>query len=162
MKIFEIRGQEEQEMLVSFVKEMGGSESIRTGGKTFNLRNLRAYMSAERKSVAGILAFAHDFETDDCQIIAFYSRFRNHGLGSELLDAMIQKAIQLECARLNVFLTNDQTRTLRFFQRRGFQICDLRLNSVDEARELDPKIPLYGEDSIEMRHELGLEMVLRF
>ena len=162
MKIFEIRGQEEQNMLVSCVKEMGGNETITTGGKTFNLHNTKAYMSAERRSVAGILAFAHDFETDECQIIAFYSRFRNHGLGSELLDAMIQKAIQLECARLNVFLTNDQTRALRFFQRRGFQLSELRLDTIDEARERDPKIPLYGEDAIEVRHELGLEMVLRF
>lgn len=162
MKIFQIRGEEEREMLISFAKEMGGSEMVITGKKTFNLRDLNAYMSAERKVVAGILAFAHDYEADECQIISFYSRFRNHGLGSELLDAMIQKAIELECSRLTVCLTNDNSRSLRFFQRRGFQMCHLHLNSMDEARAIDPKIRLYGEDSIEIRHEIELEMILRF
>ena len=52
--------------------------------------------------------------------------------------------------------TNDNLRALRFYQRRGFRLKELRPGAVNDARRLKPQIPLYGADGIPMRDEIEL------
>ena len=57
--------------------------------------------------------------------------------------------------------TNDNLDALRFYQRRGFRLAELRPGAVDRARErLKPEIPRTGEHGIPLRDELVLEMAL--
>ncbi len=53
--------------------------------------------------------------------------------------------------------TNDNIDALRFYQRRGFRLRELRADAVDEARaRLKPQIPVLGRDGIPLRDELEL------
>ncbi len=52
--------------------------------------------------------------------------------------------------------SNDNLRALRFYQRRGFRLKELRPGAVDEARRLKPQIPLGGAEGIPMREEIEL------
>jgi hypothetical protein len=64
------------------------------------------------------------------------------------------------CTRLWVVTTNDNCDALRFYQRRGFQLAQLRPGAVNASRQtLKPAIPTVGLFGIPIRDELELEMV---
>ncbi len=44
--------------------------------------------------------------------------------------------------------TNDNLAALRFYQRSGFRLVELRAGALDEARHLKPSIPATGSDGI--------------
>ena len=45
---------------------------------------------------------------------------------------------------------------LRFYQRRGFRLAELRPGAVDRARQLKPQIPTAGDYGIPLRDEIDL------
>ncbi len=56
--------------------------------------------------------------------------------------------------------TNDNLDALRFYQRRGFTIAEIRRRAVDESRRtLKPTIPDVGCFGIPVRDEIILERV---
>ena len=61
---------------------------------------------------------------------------------------------------MHLSTTNDNLRALGFYQKRGFQLCALRVNAMEEARKLKPGIPLIGEHGIPLRDEIELEIML--
>ncbi len=62
--------------------------------------------------------------------------------------------------RLVVVTTNDNLNALRFYQKRGFILVQLRPNALARSRQLKPQIPLVGMDGIPLRDEIELEMDL--
>jgi hypothetical protein len=58
---------------------------------------------------------------------------------------------------LRVTTTNDNLNALRFYQRRGFRMTEIRPGAVDKARYLKPSIPLAGEFGIPIHDEIELE-----
>ncbi len=72
---------------------------------------------------------------------------------------MRERAAELGCSRIFVITTNDNVEALRFYQRRGFRLAELRAGDVDRSRrELRPEIPEVGEFGIEIRDEIELEL----
>ena len=61
---------------------------------------------------------------------------------------------------LRVMTTNDNLRALRFYQRLGFVIGEVRVGQAAAARRIKPSIPLVGHDGIPIRDEIDLEMTL--
>ena len=85
----------------------------------------------------------------------------NRGLGTRLLDMAIEAAREKSCRRVVLITTNDNIRAIRFYQKRGFDMARLYRNALDVSRRLKPEIPLIGEDSIPLRHEIEFEMELK-
>jgi len=54
--------------------------------------------------------------------------------------------------------TNDNAHAFRFYQRRGFTVREVRLGALDEARRLQPLIPLIGDEGIPARDEIEFEI----
>ena len=82
------------------------------------------------------------------------------GTGSALVAALVEIARAAGCTRLWLVTTNDNVDALRFYQRRGFHLAQLRAGAVVESRALKPQIPEVGAHGIELRDELELEMDL--
>ena len=60
--------------------------------------------------------------------------------------------------RVWLVTTNDNLEALRFYQRRGFRLAQLRCGAVDEARRhLKPAIPASGFFGIPVHDEIVLE-----
>ena len=81
-------------------------------------------------------------------------------MGTSLVEAAKQTALQKSCKRLWLVTTNDNTRALRFWQKRGFKIAAIHVNAIAQSRKLKPEIPLAGNDGIPVRDEIELEMML--
>ena len=93
----------------------------------------------------------------DCEVLTIDAFVPRAGVGTALLQASEEYARERGCDRLWLVTTNDNLPALRFYQRRGLRLVELRPGAVAEARRLKPSIPEVGYLGIEVRDELVLE-----
>jgi GNAT superfamily N-acetyltransferase len=106
--------------------------------------------------LAGVLTYVLD--DDSCEILTLHPAEPRSGTGTALIEAVERLCSERGCRRLWVLTTNDNVDALRFYQRRGFRLAELRPGAVDEARRtLKPEIPEDGDHGIPIRDELILE-----
>jgi GNAT superfamily N-acetyltransferase len=96
----------------------------------------------------------------ECEVVTINSTSETLGIGSGLLEAVRKVAISAGCKRLWLITTNDNTRALRFYQKRGFRLVALYPNQLEKSRLLKPEIPVVGMDGIPLRDEIELEISL--
>jgi ribosomal protein S18 acetylase RimI-like enzyme len=106
----------------------------------------------------GLLTYRIDGES--CEITTLDSLQPRQGIGSALLDTFRAAAAESGYKRLWLCTTNDNLAALKFFQKRGFRIAGIQLDSLTEARKLKPQIPILGRDDIPLRDEIELELML--
>jgi GNAT superfamily N-acetyltransferase len=105
--------------------------------------------------LVGVLTYAID--GDGCEVSALYAASQRHGIGSAVIEGIVDVARAAGCERLWLVTTNDNLDAVRFYQRRGFRLTELRALAVDRAREtLKPSIPEIGDYGIPIRDELVL------
>lgn len=110
----------------------------------------------KQASPVGLVTYRID-EQGDCHILTMNCTQPGKGIGTALLNMVRAAAQEAGCRRLWLVTTNDNLYALRFYQRRGFILSALHLNSLSAARRLKPQIPLVGLDNIPLRDELVLE-----
>jgi ribosomal protein S18 acetylase RimI-like enzyme len=109
--------------------------------------------------LAGVLRY--DIVGDQCEILTLHVEDRWSGGGTALAAAVATIAADAGCRRLWVVTTNDNVDALRFYQRRGFRIAEVRPGAVDESRRtLKPHIPPTGDYGIPLRDEIELDKCL--
>ena len=83
---------------------------------------------------------------------------RTAGTGSALVEAVVAAVAALGARRVWLITTNDNLQALRFYQRRGFRLVEVRAGAVDRSRAtIKPSIPQIGEHDIPIRDEIVLE-----
>lgn len=96
-----------------------------------------------------------------CEIISLNSLIENRGTATKLLQKVFDIARTYSCKTVTVMTTNDNLKTIGFYQKRGFDMTRLHYNSVEKSRKIKPEIPLIGDYGIPLRHELEFEYVLK-
>jgi GNAT superfamily N-acetyltransferase len=99
-------------------------------------------------------------EGDAGEIITLNSLVEGRGIGTALVQAVHQTAVQAGCRCLWLITTNDNLAALRFWQKRGFSLVRVHRNAMTDSRRLKPEIPLTGEHGIPIRDEIELEAIL--
>jgi GNAT superfamily N-acetyltransferase len=118
-----------------------------------------ALLAFDGERLAGVLTYVVDGEV--CEVLTLHAARQWTGAGTALLEAVERVARAAGCERLQLVTTNDNVDALRFYQRRGFVLAELRPGAVDASRrELKPEIPARGEYDIPLRDELVLERPL--
>jgi GNAT superfamily N-acetyltransferase len=151
-----IRGIEDKDRL-EVQKQMElhwGGQMMAVHGELIDVLNLPGLLAYLDEQFVGLLTYR--VMDNEIEIISLDS-FRIHcGVGSSLIQAVLQVAKAKKTSRLYLTTTNDNTHALHFYQRRGFTISALRIGAVSEARRLKPTIPVYNEDGIPIEHEIEL------
>ena len=135
-----------------------GSPVVVTRGRLYEADRLPGFVALAEGCPQGLATYR--IEGEECEIVTLDSRAERRGLGSALLEAVRQAAQAAGCRRLWLITTNDNTRALRFYQRRGLEIAALHRGAIAESRRLKPGIPEIGEDGIPIRDEIELELRL--
>lgn len=94
------------------------------------------------------------------ELVAINAFEPRRGVGSALLAELIRTLPGEGCKTLRLTTTNANLDALRFYQRSGFRLTELRPGAVDLAREHKPSIPRLGGFGIPIRDELDLIMAL--
>jgi ribosomal protein S18 acetylase RimI-like enzyme len=144
--------------LRQFWNEHWDDEFVVAHGTVFNPENVSGFIALDGNEWVGLITYT--FLDTDCEIVSIDSLRENEGIGTALIEKVIEEAKANQCRRVHLTTTNANLRALGFYQKRGFQLCTLRVNAVNEARKLKPSIPLIGENDIPLRDEIELEIAL--
>lgn len=108
--------------------------------------------------VKGIITY--NIENNECEIVSLDSLYENVGIGSELINQVVNEANINGCKRVWLITTNDNTHAIRYYQKRGFNMVAIHRNAINESRKIKPQIPITGFDGIPILHEIEFEKML--
>jgi ribosomal protein S18 acetylase RimI-like enzyme len=132
---------------------LGGRMQARRG-ELVDVLDLPGFVVERDGKPAGLLTYrSHD---EGCELASIVVREEHRGAGTELVEALVREVG--DRARIWLVTSNDNLDALRFYQRRGFRLVELRPGALDEARRtLKPQISETGAYGIPIRDELELE-----
>jgi len=136
-----------------------GSSHIVTMGAIRDASALLGIVALLGQKRVGLLTYRID--AGGCEVVTLNSLVSDAGIGTRLLQSLEKIASHEGCDRIWLCTTNDNTRALRFYQKRGFTITRVNVNVIAEYRKMKPQIPESGEDGIPIRDEIVLEKRLR-
>jgi GNAT superfamily N-acetyltransferase len=148
----------DRERLAEFIKEKWGNELQAFRGQVVRPADYPGYVAEEAGEWVGVATLT--FEGDECEIVTLNGDPKGRGIGTALVETVVEHARSRGCRRLRVTTTNANLDALRFYMRRGFRLAELRVGAVDRSRELKTGIPETGAYGIPIHDELELEMRL--
>ncbi|MDM5189814.1 GNAT family N-acetyltransferase [Bacillus sp. DX4.1] len=146
---------EMREHIGQFMCENWGSSLMVSRGQVHQLDQLPGFVAIENNRIIGIITY--QIKEKHCEIASLDSFQENNGIGTKLVECVIEFAKRQFCKKVWLITTNDNTNALRFYQKFGFKMTNLYVDAVKEARNIKPEIPLIGYDNIPILHEIKLE-----
>ncbi len=134
------------------------STKVVTNGKVNDYRSLPGYIAVKGGKLAGMITF--NISGKQCEIITLNSLAEGEGIAGELIEKVKETAKEKGCLSVRLITTNDNTKAIRYYQKRGFSLIGVHINAVNKSRELKPEIPLTGSDGIPILHEFEFEILI--
>lgn len=139
-----------------FIKQHWHTTTMIIRGKEIDLAKTDGFYFREGKDIIGLITYiVYD---NILEITSLDSLHENQGIGSKLVEVVIQEAEDRKFQKIVLITTNDNINAIRFYQKRGFDMVRLYHNALDISRKMKPEIPLIGENSIPLRHEIEFEL----
>jgi len=135
-----------------------GGEVMIIRGDVYRPEQLNGFVVEEHGEWTGLITFV--CKDGEMEVTSLDSLREGQGLGTILMNRVIEEARKQKCKRVVLITTNDNLNAIGFYQKRGFQMSAIHRGAVDEARKIKPGIPKMGSHGIPLRDEIELEMVL--
>jgi ribosomal protein S18 acetylase RimI-like enzyme len=148
--------EDDRPMLSWLVARLWGSEIVAVHGSLLRPAELGGFIAERSGRVAGLLTY--QLIGDTLEIVTLNALDRRAGIGTLLIEASVGTARRYGCREIRLTTTNDNIDALRFYQRRGFRLAELRPGAVDRSRQLKPAIPRVGEYGIPLHDEIDLTL----
>jgi GNAT superfamily N-acetyltransferase len=142
--------------LTWLVTQLWGSATVAVHGAMFRPAELGGFIAERAGRIIGLLTY--DLTADTLEIVTLNAIERGGGIGTRLIETAVSKARRSGCREVRLTTTNDNVDALRFYQRRGFRLAELRPGAVDWSRREKPEIPLAGEYGIPLHDEIDLAL----
>lgn len=143
-------------LINAFIKQHWYTTTMIIRGKEIDMTKVEGFYFIEEKNIIGLITYI--VYNDILEITSLDSLQENQGIGSKLVEAVIYEAKERKCQKIILITTNDNINAIKFYQKRGFDMAHLFRNALDISRKLKPDIPLIGENSIPLRHEIEFEL----
>jgi ribosomal protein S18 acetylase RimI-like enzyme len=148
----------DREWVKDVLVENWGSASIVSRGQLHQALALPGIVADQDGEPVGLLLFR--ISEQECEIVALNSLLEGRGVGSALIEAVVDESRAAGCVRVWLVTTNDNLAAQRFYQKRGFSIVAVYEGAIDRARTLKPEIPIHGKNGIPIRDEVELELLI--
>ena len=122
--------------------------------RVYDLRTLPCLVAVRDDTVVGLLHY--EIVGTAMEVVSLFAEPRGSGAGTALMREAAAIGTAHGATRLWLVTTNDNVDALRFYQRRGLRILEVRPGGVDAARALKASIPKIGAYGIEMHDEIVL------
>ena len=152
--------EENRNVINDFIANHWYSTTMIIRGKKIDMTSVDGFYSSDEEEIVGLITYLFDKKSNVIEITSLDSMRENQGIGTMLLNLVIEEARKIECRKIVLITTNDNINALRFYQKRGFDMVHLFHNALELSRKLKPEIPLIGENSIPLMHEIEFEMIL--
>ena len=142
----------------AFIKQHWYTTTMIIRGKAIDMTKTEGFYFREGEDIIGLITYmVYD---NLLEIISLDSLHENQGIGSKLLGAVIHEAKERKLQKIVLITTNDNINAMKFYQKRGFDMVHLFHDALAVSRKLKPEIPLIGENSIPLRHEIEFELYI--
>jgi ribosomal protein S18 acetylase RimI-like enzyme len=141
-----------------WIEHWGGEEMI-TRGNVYRPEQLEGFVIEDNDEWIGLITFT--IKDNELEVTSLDSLREGQGIGTTLINKVIEEARTKKCRRIFLITTNDNLNALGFYQRRGLELVKLYRGAINESRKIKPGIPLIGYNNIPLRDELELEMILK-
>jgi ribosomal protein S18 acetylase RimI-like enzyme len=138
--------------------ETWGDVTVAVHGERFDLSACEGFTCQQGGNLLGALHYR--LTGNECEVLSLYALREHAGVGQALMRQAAREARTRGAKRLVLVTTNDNARTIRFYQQFGMELEAIDRYAVQRARELKPSIPLTGCDGIPILHELRFGMAL--
>lgn len=141
--------------ITQLTTKLWGAEFVISRAKKHFPARLAGFVAEDNGEHVGLVTY--EVTGDQCEIVTLDAIRQWQGVGTELIEAVVEAAGKAGCRRVWLITTNDNLGAIRFYQRRGFRISAVYVNALSESRKLKPSIPLVGDFGIEIRDEIEFE-----
>ena len=141
-----------------FLIEHWGAEFVVGHGTIYYPATLDGFVAVDDDEWVGEVTYT--FLEEDCEIVSLDSVREGQGIGTKLIDVVVEEARKQNCRRVFLITTNDNLNALGFYQKRGFELVKINRGAVNESRKIKPSISLLGMNNIPLRDEIELEIIL--
>ena len=150
----------DREAVARFLDQQWGSPVQVAHGTVFRPAELPGLIArGAGQPLAGLLTY--EVRGDVLEVVTLDAAPRQAGVGTALIEEAVAEAARRGCREVRLTTTNDNLEALRFYQRRGFRLAELRPGAVVRARTIKPEIPETGNHGIPLRDELDLVRPVR-
>lgn len=147
-----------REKVNSFIKKHWFSTDIIIRGSVIDMTKVEGIIVLDNSDIIGLLTYTICDKV--CEITSLNSLIEGKGIGTSLINKVINIAKVNGCKKIILVTTNDNIDAIRFYQKRGFDLSGFYHNSLDVSRKMKPAIPLLGNYNIPLKHEIEFEMIL--
>lgn len=149
---------ENRRQINDFISSHWFSTDMVVKGELVDMTILDGFAVYDDGTVIGLVTYR--IKSNECEIMSLDSLREKQGIGTALVDKVIEIAREKKCTKIKLVTTNDNINAIRFYQKRGFDIVNLYRNALNVSRKLKPSIPLLGDFDIPIKHEIEFEMDL--
>ena len=143
-------------LIDAFIKQHWHTTTMIIRGREIDMTKTEGFYFCEGENIIGLITYiVYD---NILEITSLDSVYENRGIGSKLVEIVIHEAKERKLQKIVLITTNDNINAIRFYQKRGFDMARLFHNALDISRRLKPEIPLIGDHSIPLRHEIEFEL----
>jgi len=116
----------------AILSDTWGFPLLAINGKLWDSRTMPGYAAVCGTDVIGYLLY--EFHNGVCEIMVLESVVQNIGIATALIEQVKQIAKEAGVDKVIVQTSNDNTHAIRFYQRRGFTIREIRIDAMEVAR----------------------------
>ncbi len=124
-------------------------------GVVYRPHLLAGLLATDAREPVGLLTYT--ISGGSCEIVTIDAMPEGQGVGSLLIEAVVDAARSASCARLWLITTNDNERALGFYRTHGFEVVAVHEGAVVASRKLKPSIPLVNEAGVPIQDEIEME-----
>ncbi|MBD5449055.1 MAG: GNAT family N-acetyltransferase [Lachnospiraceae bacterium] len=147
-----------RDLVNTFIKQHWYTTTMIIRGKEIDMTKVDGFYFRDGQTIIGLITYI--VYNNILEITSLDSLRENQGIGSELVETVIHEAKERKLQKIVLITTNDNINAIRFYQKRGFDMAHLFRNALDISRKIKPEIPLIGENSIPLRHEIEFELFI--
>lgn len=137
--------------ITALLRSRWGGTVVIAHGEKIDALELSALVAGDQQGLA-----TYRVQGGEAELVTLDAITPGHGVGTDLLRALMERLRGEGVHRLWVTTTNDNLSALAFYQKRGFHLRHLRPGAVDETRHIKPSIPYVAANGIPIHDELEL------
>ena len=135
-----------------------GGEFVVSRNEVHDPHKLPGFIATVDRERVGLATFS--IYGGECELVTIDSLCQFMGVGTLLLEKVMEVAREAGCQKIWTITTNDNLDAQRFFQRRGFVLTSVRVEGMTKIRLLKPSIPKIGYYDLPVRDEFEYELSL--
>ena len=148
----------DKDWVLEIIRGWGANFIVTRGRKVYAAELPGFYAVDDTGKKLGLVTY--EIVGEQCEVITLDAFDKFRGIGTVLLNEVINAVRKVGCTRLWLITTNDNLDAIRFYQKRGMTIAAVHVNALARSRELKPSIPEFGQYGIPLRDEIEFEIIL--